>query len=299
MYNDNLRPAPADDTNRKFWKYLVFGVLTLGIYDLFFMHGLIKDMNRACSYAEGSDEDNSPSLIVYILLTAVTFGIYNFFWYYKQGDRLRRCGRKYGIDIDDKGSTYLLWMILGSLLVGIGPLIATYMLISNCNKVCRCYNSQIGADSGDYYSAGSNFSNNNNYSNNNSYSSDTQRTAAGGGYLTQNDYPNQTEAVSPVGTLRFTKGSMSGAEIQLRDGEEVLVGRSSEMCQMVLGDRDISHRHCAIRYSVKDACYYVTDYSSLGTFMNGSNRIPKNVAVRCPLGTKLTLGSGSNEIQLV
>ena len=91
---------------------------------------------------------------------------------------------------------------------------------------------------------------------------------------------------------------MNGAELELKDGESVVIGRDSSKCQMILPDIDISHRHCMIRYSVMDACYYVTDYSSLGTYMNGSIRLTKNERTKCPVGTRLTLGSGSTELQL-
>lgn len=280
--------------SRRIWKYLVFGILTLGIYSIWFFWTMINDMNQACGYVEDTDEAKSPHYLIYSLLSIVTLGIYSIFWYYKQGQRLRDCGRKYGLEIDDKGTTYLLWILLGSLLFGIGHFIALFILVSNCNKVCRCYNLRIAKDQ-DEYRHGVNES--------------VETPVGAPGAVREMDYfdphghlaapvDTPTEAVSTSGLIRFSKGTMNGAEIELKDGENILIGRDSSICQMILPDRDISHRHCMIRYSFSDACYYVTDYSSLGTYMNGSIRLTKNQQTRCPIGTRLTLGSGSTELQL-
>ena len=271
--------------SRRIWKYLVFGALTLGIYSIWFEWTMINDLNTACGYVEDTDGDRSPHYLIRLLLSLITFGIYMIFWYYKQGQRLRDDGRKYDLEIDDKGSTYLLWILLGSLLFGIGPFIALFILVSNCNKVCRCYNLRIREEA-----------------EGRGRQREESRDSAGG---TDFFHPHEsittdtpTESVSSCGLIRFTKGSMNGAELELKDGESVLVGRDSSKCQLILPDIDISHKHCQIRYSVSDACYYVTDYSSLGTYMNGSIRLTKNERTKCPVGTRLTLGSGSTELQL-
>ena len=132
--------------SRRIWKYLVFGFLTLGIYRIWFKWTMINDLNTACGYVEDTDEDRSPHYLIYLLLGIITFRIYTIFWYYKQGQRLRTVGKKYGLEIDDKGTTYLLWYLLGALLFGIGPFIALFIFVSNCNKVCRCYNLNISND---------------------------------------------------------------------------------------------------------------------------------------------------------
>lgn len=283
---ENMTYQPVNES-RHLWKYYVFGILTLGIYCIWFEWTMIEDLNTACGYVEDTQEYRSPNYLIRLLLSVVTCGIYIFFWYYKQGQRLRDAGRKYDLEIDDRGSTYLLWMLAGMLLFGIGPIIAFYIFICNCNKICRCYNLRIREDrnSGNpLYTAKEN-----------SGQADATDFFHPHGVVTVDP---ATESVSSSGLLRFTKGTMDGAELELKDGESVLIGRDRTQCQMILPDRDISHRHCMIRYSVADACYFVTDYSSLGTFMNGSIRLTKNVQTKCPVGTRLTLGSGSTEIQL-
>mgnify|MGYP000781990346 FL=1 len=129
---------------RRMWKFLLFGILTLGIYQLVFLYKMNNDINTACNPVQDEDEFTSPNYIIVILLSIITLGIYTFFWYYKQGNRIKHVGEKYGLQIDEKGSTYLLWILVGVLLFGIGPYVALYLLISNTNRICKAYNNSAG-----------------------------------------------------------------------------------------------------------------------------------------------------------
>ncbi|MDO4632296.1 MAG: DUF4234 domain-containing protein, partial [Eubacteriales bacterium] len=156
------------DQDRKLWKYIIFSALTCGIYGLYFMYTLVKDLNTACGYKETDEDKMSPNYIIVVLLTCVTCGIYAYYWWYKQGNRIKTAGREYGINIEDNGSTYLLWFLVGVLLCGFGPLIGMHIFLKNLNLVCKAYNdeTQGGADQ---YAANFNSSTDyqNNYSQNN------------------------------------------------------------------------------------------------------------------------------------
>ena len=89
--------------------------------------------------------------------------------------------------------------------------------------------------------------------------------------------------------------------IEIGAGDEVTLGRNQNMCQLVFSEQDISRVHCVIQYvatSPNEAYYYVTDYSSYGTIMNDSIRLRKEARTKCPIGTKLTLGNGTNSFTL-
>ena len=272
---------------RKFWKVFVFGFLTFGIYEIIFWWYMIQDLNTACGYMEKTDDDKSPNSLIVILLSIVTFGIYRHVWYYKQGNRMRTVARAYGIQIEEKGSTYVLWNTVGSLLVGCGPLISLYLFIHNVNKICHEYNEARERELNEHADPVSDFGFDDGGINGGSNGGD-------GGF----DQGTIGIRVSKTGTLKCIKGVYKGSDIVLRDGEELVIGRNSKMAQLVIGDSDISRRHCSIRYRASDGYYYVTDYSSLGTVMNNSQKLATNVETRCPVGTKLTLGSGNNEFIL-
>ena len=88
--------------------------------------------------------------------------------------------------------------------------------------------------------------------------------------------------------------------IDIRSQQEIMIGRSSQYCQIILTEQDISRKHCSIKYEYQGStsAYYVTDYSTFGVIVNDSQKLEKGVTQRLPKGTKLTLGQGSNEMIL-
>ena len=90
------------------------------------------------------DGGRTPGLAEFLLLSIVTCGIYTLFWMYDLGNRLQYNGRRYGVPVQESGATILLWYLLGFLCCGIGPYIAMYFLIRNCNRICAAYNRKNG-----------------------------------------------------------------------------------------------------------------------------------------------------------
>lgn len=127
---------------RSFWKYLLLSCITCGIYGLYVMYGYVEDLNKVC---EG-DGKKSKNIIVVILLSIVTCGIYGLYWYYVQGERLHQIAPKYGIQIREKGSTFLLWFILGVFTSGLTSLVVTYIMFDNLNLLGSIYNGEKTAD---------------------------------------------------------------------------------------------------------------------------------------------------------
>lgn len=272
---------------RRMWKYIIFGILTLGIYDLIFMWNMIKELNTVCGAAEDGDDDRSPNFLLVVLFDILTLGIYNYFWYYKQGNRMKRAGHSYGLEIDEKGSSYLLWTIFGTLLFGIGPLVAMYLFISNLNKLCRLYNVRVERRQ-------------------NSAAQDSEapwerpagEDAYGDASCINYVCDDPTQATRATGKIRCTGGAYAGAEIEIMPEEELVIGRNSTICNLVISEPDISRKHCVIKYTAADGYYYVVDYSTFGVLYNDSHKLEKGVSMKCPVGTKLTLGKGNNVFYL-
>lgn len=123
-------------TNRSLLGYILLNIVTLGIYSLFFFHGIARDMNIACQ----GDGKKTGGLLAFIFLSAITCGIYSFVWYYKLGERIADNSRRRGVACNVDGGNTLLWMILGSMLCGLGPLIALHKLIDGMNDLFAAYN---------------------------------------------------------------------------------------------------------------------------------------------------------------
>lgn len=123
--------------DRNFITYLLLSIVTCGIYSIYFWYLYVEDINTVF-YGDGED---SPNYILVLLLSFITCGIYGFYWYYKQANRIYRGSyERYGVPVSETGTSVLLWLLLGSLVCGLGSLIAQYFMISNLNKVANAYN---------------------------------------------------------------------------------------------------------------------------------------------------------------
>ena len=123
-------------TDRSLVVYILLGVVTCGIYNLWFIHSLAKDVNIACA----GDGKKTSGLLAFILLSFVTCGIYGFYWYYSLGNRLAFNAVKYNMHFQENGTSVLMWQLFGALLCGIGPFIAMNIIIKNSNSLFAAYN---------------------------------------------------------------------------------------------------------------------------------------------------------------
>lgn len=126
--------------DRSLLVYILLNLITCGIYGWYFLYALARDVNAVCA----GDGKTTPGLVKLILLSFITCGIYTFFWYYSLGNRLAANAPRYGLSFQENGTTVLLWMVLGSMLCGIGPFIAMHIIIKNTNDLCGAYNYQHG-----------------------------------------------------------------------------------------------------------------------------------------------------------
>ena len=120
--------------------YIILSIITCGIYGYYFIYKMAHDVNVACD----GDGENTSGLVAFILLSMITCGIYAWYWYYKLGNRLANNAGRYGISIQENGTTVLMWCIFGALICGIGPFIAMHILIKNSNMICNAYNRTHG-----------------------------------------------------------------------------------------------------------------------------------------------------------
>lgn len=86
------------------------------------------------------DGKNTTGLLGFILLSLVTCGIYSWIWYYSLGNRLAENAPRYGRIFSENGTTVILWMLFGSLVCGIGSFVAMHIIIKNTNELARAYN---------------------------------------------------------------------------------------------------------------------------------------------------------------
>ena len=90
------------------------------------------------------DGEETMNFWLFFLLSLVTCGIFAYVWYYQLGNRLQNNCARYGQPTNEGGTAVLLWMLLGVLLCGIGVFIGWNIIINNTNTVCRGYNRAHG-----------------------------------------------------------------------------------------------------------------------------------------------------------
>ena len=126
--------------DRSFWKLLIFSTITLGIYGLWYMHSVAKDVNVMCE----EDGKHSPGVLVCILLGMVTCGIYCMLWWCNMHDRMRAAAKRFDTTIDQTTSGLMLLFIGGYFLWGILNWIAFYKFNNSINELSVAYNQHNG-----------------------------------------------------------------------------------------------------------------------------------------------------------
>lgn len=130
--------GPLLKTDRSVWKFLLFSILTCGIYALVFFSGISDDINRV---ATGRDRKKTTHFcLMAFVLGPITCGIYEFYWWHTFSERIGDEARARGIYTNFGAATFWLWYFLGSLLCGIGPLIYVHMLCETMNQINSSYN---------------------------------------------------------------------------------------------------------------------------------------------------------------
>lgn len=122
--------------NRSIITYILFNIITCGLYSFYFYYKLAEDVNIICN----GDGQETAGLIKYLLLSFVTCGIYSWYWHYALGNRLADNAGRYGLSFSENGTTILLWQLFGALVCGIGPFIAMWIIIKNTNELAIAYN---------------------------------------------------------------------------------------------------------------------------------------------------------------
>jgi hypothetical protein len=115
--------------------YVLLSIITLGIYGLYWIYSLAKDVNILCD----GDGNRTGGLLKYFFLGIITLGIYDWVWLYMLGDRLQDNAPRYNLRFKESGGTVLLWYILGSFII-VGPFIALHIIIKNTNALADEFN---------------------------------------------------------------------------------------------------------------------------------------------------------------
>jgi len=122
--------------NRSLLSYILLTIITLGIYQIWFLHHLAKDVNLLCE----PDGKRTSGVLALFLLSLVTCGLYGFFWYYRIGDMLGTAVRRRGLTSTISGSTVLLCHVLSIFVCSITFFVALHKIFEATNELALDYN---------------------------------------------------------------------------------------------------------------------------------------------------------------
>ena len=130
-----MQPIKDD---RSFIKLLLLSIITLGISEFWHLHHWTKDINTLCK----DDGKNNEGVLLYILFTLVTCGLFPIFWWFKAADRLSRAAVRENVAVDISGGKVLALCIVGMFTWGIFIWYAQYLVMQATNDLAVNYNSK-------------------------------------------------------------------------------------------------------------------------------------------------------------
>lgn len=137
-YQQYQNMGPLLKTDRSVWKFILFSILTCGIYSIIFFSGISDDINRVASGRDG--KKTTHYCLMSFVLSPITCGIYAFYWWHTLSDRIGEETRARGIYTDFSATTFWLWYVVGTLICGLGPLMYVHMLCKTMNQLNTNYN---------------------------------------------------------------------------------------------------------------------------------------------------------------
>lgn len=113
----------------------------------------------------------------------------------------------------------------------------------------------------------------------------------------------EKEAVFPLqmevkGYLHGVQGQYAGFDFEIEPGEEIVLGRDEEFCDVTFTSPQISRRHCGIRYDGVSGSYQIIDYSVTGTVLSNGRTVNSGSYMVVRPGTIVYLGNQEEAIRL-
>jgi hypothetical protein len=137
MENATNSPALQLRTNRGLLKFVLLGILTLGIYPIVVESHISEELNMIASPHDG--KHTMHFCLIYFLFSWLTLGIAWFVWYHRTSERMHDELVRRVIDYDFGAVDFWLWNILGALIV-IGPYVYLHKRMKAMNLINEHYN---------------------------------------------------------------------------------------------------------------------------------------------------------------
>lgn len=125
-------------TNRSLGRFILFTIITFGIYSLVYFYCIGRDLNTVTSRY---DNKRTMNFVLMSLLSPFTAGIASVVWMHRISNRAGWALAHRNINFKFNAETFWLWGILGSIIF-VGPFVYIYKLSTAMNYICQDYNTR-------------------------------------------------------------------------------------------------------------------------------------------------------------
>ena len=137
VYQQPMQPVAQLKANKALWKFILFNLLTFGIYSLVVMSSVSDDINIIASRYDG--KRTMHYCLLFFIVAPLTLGIGSIVWYHRISSRIGNELRRRGIPYSFSAGSYWLWCVLGCLIL-VGPFVYTHKLLKATNLLCQSFN---------------------------------------------------------------------------------------------------------------------------------------------------------------
>jgi hypothetical protein len=123
-------------TRRGLLKMMIFGLLTMGIYNIVILCKIASEINITASRYDGK---RTLPFMAMMTLAPYTLFVLMFVWNHKLCGRIGRELERRGIDYKFGAADFWLWNVLGGLII-VGPFVFTYKLMKATNLINADFN---------------------------------------------------------------------------------------------------------------------------------------------------------------
>lgn len=130
-------PARQLRTNRGLLLFIIFNIITLGIYSIFLFSHISEEINLVAQRRDG--KHTMHYCLVFFIFSWLTLGILPLVWMTKICNRIGNEQLARTQQRGVSGGTYWGWGILGALII-VGPFIFYHKLLKSMNAINAHYN---------------------------------------------------------------------------------------------------------------------------------------------------------------
>ena len=133
-------PVPAGAalrTKRGLLKFVLLGLITFGIYDIWQMSEVGETLNLIATRRDG--KRTMHYCLMFFIVGWLTFGIGCLVWNHRLSARIGTEQAARHLPVTVTAATYWLWSVLGTLII-VGPLVYTYKILHAMNDLSADYN---------------------------------------------------------------------------------------------------------------------------------------------------------------